>query len=78
MRVRTPMLMIHAREDDVASLANVRFVAQRVGTTTFHKLIVADSYHMITLDNDRDHAALKTVQFFNRATLPASEPADVA
>ncbi len=77
-RVQAPTLMIHAREDDVASLANVEFVAQRVGTTTFRKFIVADSYHMITLDNDRDHAALKTVQFFNRATLPASEPADMA
>ena len=31
----------------------------------FRELIVADSYHMITLDNDRNHAAIKTVQFFN-------------
>lgn len=65
-RVHSPVLMIHAQEDDVASLANVRFVARRVGTTTFREVIVADSYHMITLDNDRDHAAMKTVQFFNR------------
>jgi carboxylesterase len=78
-RVRAPVLMIHAREDDVASLANVRFVSQHLGTKLFRECIVADSYHMITLDNDRDHAAMKTVQFFNRATdLPVSEPADAA
>ncbi|HVN36496.1 MAG TPA: alpha/beta fold hydrolase [Casimicrobiaceae bacterium] len=64
-RVRAPLLMIHAREDDVASLANVDYVRERVATTTFREIIVTNSYHMITLDNDRDHAALKTVQFFN-------------
>jgi carboxylesterase len=78
-RIRMPVLMIHAREDDVASLENVRFVARRVGTTMFREFIVTDSYHMITLDNDRDHAAMKTVQFFNRAAdLLAKEPAGAA
>ena len=66
--VRTPLLMIHAREDDVASLANVRFVRAHVGTTLFREVIVTDSYHMITLDNDRAHAAAKMVQFINGAT----------
>ena len=64
-RVRTPALMIHAREDDVASLANVRLVRRRIGADVIKEVIVDDSYHMITLDNDRDFAALKTVQFLN-------------
>lgn len=63
--VRTPTLMIHAREDDVASLANVRFVQQRIGTDHFSEVIVEDSYHRITLDNDCELAAIKTVQFFD-------------
>ena len=29
---------------------------------------MTDSYHMITLDNDRAHAAAKMVQFINGAT----------
>jgi len=62
-QVRTPVLMIHAREDDVASLANVNFVRSRIGSDLFREVIVDDSYHMITLDNDRELAALKTVQF---------------
>jgi carboxylesterase len=66
-RVRAPTLMIHASEDDVASLANVRFVQSRIGSDMFREVVVRDSYHMITLDNDRDLAALKTVQFFNAA-----------
>jgi carboxylesterase len=64
-RVRVPTLMIHSDEDDVASLANVRFVRTQIGAQVFREVIVRDSYHMITLDNDRDFAANKTVQFFN-------------
>jgi carboxylesterase len=62
--VRTPTLMIHAREDDVASLANVRFVQQRIGTDHFREVIVEDSYHRITLDNDCELAGAETVKFF--------------
>jgi carboxylesterase len=68
--VRTPTLMIHAREDDVASLANLRFVQRNIDATVFASIIVSDSYHMITLDNDRELAALRTVQFFNAAAEP--------
>jgi carboxylesterase len=66
--VSTPTLMIHAIEDDVASLANVRYVQRHIASTVFSSVVVNDSYHMITLDNDRELAAFKTVQFFNAAT----------
>jgi carboxylesterase len=61
--IGVPTLMIHARDDDVASLRNVRFVRERVASTHFREFIVNDSYHMITLDNDRDHAAQQTAKF---------------
>ncbi len=77
-RVKAPVLMIHAREDDVASLANVDYVRERVAATVFRQIIVSDSYHMITLDNDRDHAARKTVQFFNARADPATASGLVA
>ncbi len=64
-RVRTPALLVHSREDDVASLANVRLVRRLIAAELVEEVIVEDSYHMITLDNDREFAALKTVQFFN-------------
>lgn len=65
--VSTPTLMIHAREDDVASLGNVSYVRRHIGAAIFDELIVDDSYHMITLDNDRELAALTTGRFFNSA-----------
>ena len=75
--VRVPMLMIHARDDDIASLANLRFVARRVASPVVRQAVVEDSYHMIPLDNDRNLAALRTVQFFNglaQAPAPMSDP----
>jgi carboxylesterase len=74
-RVRTPALMIHAREDDVASLANVSLVRHRIASDMIKEVIVEDSYHMITLDNDRDFAALKTIQFFNDVARQRAEEA---
>jgi carboxylesterase len=66
-QVRAPALMIHAQEDDVASVANVDYVRRRIGSEVFREFVVSDSYHMITLDNDRELAALKTAQFFGIA-----------
>jgi carboxylesterase len=63
--VRAPVLMIHARDDDVASLTNLRFVARKVASPVVRLAVVEDSYHMIPLDNDRNLAALRTVQFYN-------------
>lgn len=63
--VEVPVLMIHARDDDVASLANPRFVARNIRSRVVRQAVVDDSYHMITLDNDRNLAALRTVQFFS-------------
>ena len=67
--VRAPTLLIHARNDDVASLSNVRYVQANIGAGVLGEFLVDDSYHMITLDDDRDAAALKTAQFFNAAAL---------
>ena len=64
--ISVPVLTIHAREDDVASLSNPAYVARRIGSPLLSQVIVEDSYHMISLDNDRDKAAGLTSRFFLR------------
>ena len=64
-RIKTPTLLIHSREDDLSSLANVRYVQTRIGSERVAIVIVSDSYHMITLDNDGEFAAGKTIRFFD-------------
>ncbi|HKB61068.1 MAG TPA: alpha/beta fold hydrolase [Gallionellaceae bacterium] len=61
--VKAPALVIHAEEDDVASVRSADFVADHIGSSRVVKIVLHDSYHMITLDNERERVADETVQF---------------
>ncbi|MBZ6078864.1 alpha/beta hydrolase [Microvirga puerhi] len=63
--VRTPALVVHARHDDMTSLRNANYVASRIGGDV-EKVILENSYHMVTLDRDRDHLVGRTVDFMGR------------
>jgi carboxylesterase len=51
--IRQPTLIVHPREDDRASLANAALLQQRLGglVTT---VVLDDSYHVVTIDRQRD------------------------
>jgi carboxylesterase len=63
--VRAPALVIHARDDDMTSLRNAHYVASRIGGDV-EKVILEDSYHMVTLDLDRDRLVAHTLSFLDR------------
>lgn len=68
-QVRTPALIMHAEEDDVASPRSADFVERHIGSTIRRKVILHDSYHIITLDNEKQKVADETIAFFKqRAT----------
>jgi carboxylesterase len=73
--VRAPALVMHAREDDVASLKNVRIVEKGVAGPV-ETVILENSYHMITVDQEREQVIERTTRFFNRivAAHPAQSP----
>lgn len=79
-RVRTPCLVVHAKEDDVASLKNVRMVVRGVSGPV-ETVLLENSYHMITVDQERDKLIERSTRFFNQVaatrfvTMPASAPA---
>jgi carboxylesterase len=61
--VRQPTLIIHPREDDRASFrANAVYLQERLGGLV-DTLVLDDSYHVITVDRQRDLVMNKTVQF---------------
>jgi carboxylesterase len=70
-KVHAPALIIHAAEDDVASPASADFVERHISSTERRKLILHDSYHIITLDNEKDLVADETIAFFQRHAAPA-------
>ena len=62
-RVRTPCLVAHSANDDVASLRNVRIV-QRGVRAPVETLLLDNSYHMITVDHDRGLLIERSSAFF--------------
>ncbi len=60
----TPALILHSREDDLTSLKNPDYVEEKIGSEVVRKIILDDSYHMMTIDNQKDRVAEETANFF--------------
>ncbi len=67
-----PVLALHAQDDEVASPANVALLESRLRTPSFRKVLLPDSHHMITIDNDRQQVVDETLQFVGRLAPPAA------
>ncbi|MBF0420489.1 MAG: alpha/beta fold hydrolase [Magnetococcales bacterium] len=67
--VVVPALILHAREDDVASLGNARYVFRHLGGPV-KMVLLDDSYHLITVDQQRHDVIRHTVDFFKGLTPP--------
>ncbi|PWR23060.1 alpha/beta hydrolase [Zavarzinia compransoris] len=75
-RIRTPTLLLHAREDDVTSIRNAAYIAANIGGR-IEKILLENSYHMITIDQERDLVADHSAAFIRRIG-PASRAAVMA
>ena len=60
--IRTPAMIIHSREDDAASLRNPAYLQKHLGGIV-ETVVLDDSYHIITIDRQRQVVAEKTQQF---------------
>lgn len=67
------VLALHAREDEVASLGNLDLLARGLRGTAFRSVVLNNSYHMITIDNDRAQVVAEVLAFL--AARPHSEVA---
>ena len=74
-RVRAPCLIAHALHDDVASLRNARIV-QRGVRGSVELLLLENSYHMITVDQERGKLIQRSGAFFTEIAqrIPAATP----
>ncbi len=68
--VRVPALIVHATEDDMTSLRSVRCLEARLGSGRMEVFLLENSYHMVTLDTERDRVADKMIEFLG---LPAAQ-----
>ena len=72
-RITAPTLILHALEDDFASPKSADLVESRVSSPNVRKVILQDSYHIITLDNDKDRVAQETLDFIAAQTAANSQ-----
>ena len=62
-RVRAPLLLLQAEEDDATSPRNSRFILDRVASGRKELVMLANSYHVITADLERAHVAAAMTRF---------------
>lgn len=60
--ITQPVLIIHPRDDDRASLANVSYLQRRLPGRT-DAVVLEDSYHLVTLDRQRGLVLARTLDF---------------
>ena len=73
-RVRAPCVAVHSSDDDVASLRNVRIVERGISAPV-ETVLLDDSYHMVTVDQERAKLIERSAVFFRR--LAQSRPLGV-
>ena len=64
--IRQDTLLIHAREDDVASLRNAFHFQRHLGGRV-ETLVLEDSYHIITVDRQRQIVNRRVADFVRQA-----------
>ena len=62
--VTAPVLVMHAMEDDVASVKSAEYILDRIGSDDVDFVLLHDSYHIVTLDNEKALVASETARFF--------------
>lgn len=73
--VKTPLLIIHSREDDLASKKGAEEVYREVSSVDKELIILEDSYHMVLYDNEKDFVFKKSLEFLNSHSSVSSEEA---
>lgn len=68
-RVRQPALVVHPREDDHASLRNLEYLQANLGGPTTG-VVLDDSYHIVTIDQQRQVVVDRSVRFIAGLTKP--------
>ncbi|HET7328058.1 MAG TPA: alpha/beta fold hydrolase [Nocardioidaceae bacterium] len=70
-KVTQPLLVLRSAEDHVVDPLSCRLLAQRVSSRDMSELLLGDSYHVATLDNDAGTVFAESAKFVERVTAEA-------
>lgn len=74
-QIQCATLLIHAKEDECASTKSSFEVASRVKAARIHLVILSNSYHMISIDQEKDLVIREMVLFLSNSDSVAVRPA---
>jgi len=72
-QIKTPTLVIHSKQDDLCNIKNARELYNKISSKDKKFVELHDSYHMITLDNERDMVFKECSDFFIKYSECAEE-----
>jgi len=64
--IHVPVQLIQAKDDDMSSAKNSQFIYKRVRSETKEIVMLYDSYHCITADQERKTVTTKIEEFFSK------------
>ena len=73
-RVTQPALLLHGRHDHSVPLANLELARRSLGSRLIESHVLERSWHVVTLDYDRDEVARLTADFLGRVEAGAAPP----
>ena len=73
-RIHVPVQMLQAKDDDMTSIKNSQFLYDRVASKTKEIVLLYNSYHVITADQERETVAQKMGAFFAKLQALPAEP----
>ena len=65
-QVGNPLLLFRSEEDHVVEASNARYILDHVSSTDKTEVVLEDSYHVATLDNDAETIVAGSIEFVNR------------
>ncbi len=65
-KVKTPIQLLQAKDDDVTSTKNSYYIYDHVSSKDKKVVLFEDSYHIIIADQERDKVAEETISFFQK------------
>jgi carboxylesterase len=72
-RVTQPVLLFHSRVDHVVEPVNSRIVLGRISSADVREVVLENSYHVATLDNDADVIFSGSLAFVRRLATTVAE-----
>jgi len=63
--VSSAIVTIHAVDDEIANVLNPQLIAKYSSATSLRQIYLGDSYHMITVDNERETVAAEVCSFLD-------------